>query len=222
MAFNSKTTPGADHAAAAAIKGLPWQIEVRPDGSSRVMGLHLGADTMAQVRARVGDGLQVALVAGLGEVGVLEALAEPFNAALISGRLVLAFDVSASTLRRWRDAATGSSPMEGGMRRFALRPQDLVEAERAALAGLSFVPVAQLTEADVRQRFGPPDSRRSLENGATSMWYPKLGVSATVAPGQRAVIQYVAPRDAARLGSAADSGSSGVANPPTVATPSGG
>ena len=167
------------------------------------MGLHLGTDKLAQVRARTGDGLQVALVARLGEVGVLEALAEPFNAGFVAGRLVLSFDVTAATLNRWRDNSTGSSPMEGGVRRFALRAADLAEAESAALTGLSFIPVARLNEADVRQRFGAPQSQRVLDGGATLLDYGSRGLTATVMPGQRALFQYVAPRDAARLGVAA-------------------
>jgi hypothetical protein len=195
-----QTAPSAQ---AAASQGLPWQVDVQADGTSRVMGLHLGADTLAQARARTGDGLQVALVARLGEVGVLEALAEPFNAGFVAGRLVLSFDVPAATLNRWRDGNTGSTPMEGGVRRFALNAADQAEAERAPLSGLSFVPVARLSEDDVRKRFGAPPSQRALDGGAALLSYPAQGLNATVIPGQRAVIQYVAPRDAGRLGGAA-------------------
>jgi hypothetical protein len=215
-----KAAPGAEAGAAAAGQGLPWQVVAHPDGTSRVMGLHLGSDTLAQARARTGDLLQVALVAPLGEVGTLEALAEPFDAGFISGRLVLSFHVPADTLRRWREGATGSSPMDGGVRRFALRSVDVAEAERAPLAGLSFVPVPRLTAADVRQRFGPPDSERTLDNGATLMSYTALGVAATVAQGQRAVIQYVAPRDAARLEKSAGRGGPGaVRGTPAASAP---
>ncbi len=195
--------PDAARAAAPAATGLPWQVEVLADGTSRVMGLPLGAATLAQVRELAGDRLQLALVAALGEVGQLEALVEPFDAGFISGRLVLAFDVPPATLRRWRDGAVGSSPMEGGLRRFSLRTADLSEADGVPLASLSFVPVARLSEADVRQRFGPPETERALAGGATQMSYPKLGVSAAVAAGQRGVIEYVAPREAARLSAAA-------------------
>ncbi len=194
-----QTPPSAQ---AAASQGLPWQVDVQADGTSRVMGLNLGVDKLAQVRARTGDGLQVALVARLGEVGVLEALAEPFNAGFVAGRLVLSFDVPATTLNRWRDGSTGSTPMEGGVRRFALRAADLAEADSAPLAGLSFIPVARLSEGDVRQRFGEPQTQRALDGGATLLGYNGRGLNATVVPGQRAVFQYVAPRDAARLGGA--------------------
>ena len=65
------------------VQGLPWQVQALPDGLAQVFGLVPGQDTLAQARARIGDGLQVALVARLGEVGVLEALADPFAAGFV-------------------------------------------------------------------------------------------------------------------------------------------
>jgi hypothetical protein len=183
---------------------LPWQVQVLANGSSRALGLHLGADTLGDARLRLGDGLQVAVVARLDEAGALEALAEPFAAGFVSGRLVLAFDAPPAALRRWRANASGSSPMDGGARRFALRAADLAEAASAPLVGLSLVPAVRLTEADVRQRFGPPAATQPLDGGALLLRYPALGVAVTVAPGQRGLIQYVAPRDGARLGWAVD------------------
>ncbi len=82
--------------------GLPWQVQVQPDGSSRVMGLQLGTDTLAQARARAGESWQLALVARAGEVGALEALSEPFHAGFVSAR-------PAPAMRRWKAACVASS-----------------------------------------------------------------------------------------------------------------
>ena len=175
--------------------GLPWQVTRLPEGRAQVFGLEPGRDTLAQVQARLGDALHVAVVARLGESGALEALADPFVAGFISGRLVLAFDVPASQLDAWRAGAASSEPMEGGVRRFKLRAADRQQATQARLVGLSFIPAVRLTEDDVRQRFGSPAETVSQPGGAQVMLYPELGLSITVAPGQRGVLQYVAPGD---------------------------
>ena len=200
-------------AVAPAGQSLPWQAQAQADGSLQVLGLRLGHDRLADAQARIGDGLQVALVARLGEVGRLEALADPFAAGFVSGRLVLAFDVPPATLARWRSRATGSAPMDGGVRRFALHAADRDEAQRAALVGLSFLPALQLTEADVRQRFGAPVAEVALgaaggagvagvwgaadaaQPGAKALLYPAIGLAVSVAPGRRCVLQYVAPAE---------------------------
>ena len=186
---------GAGPGLAAQAPGLPWQVQALPDGVSQVFGLLPGRDSLAQAQGRVGDGLQVALVARLGEVGSLEALADPFVAGFVSGRLVLAFDVPAEALARWRTQATHSEAMSDGVRRFTLRRADLDEARRAPLVGISFVPAVRLSEADVRQRFGPPTEQRAPGDGVAVLLYPALGLSASVGPASRGVLQYVAPRD---------------------------
>ena len=186
---------GGSGPAALAQQGLPWQVQALPDGLSQVFGLVPGRDSLAQAQARVGDGLQVALIARLGEVGTLEALADPFMAGFVSGRLVLAFDAPAEALARWRALAPHSQAMSDGVRRFALRPADLDEARRAPLVGISFVPALRLSEADLRQRFGPPAEQRALGGGAAVLLYPALGLSASVGPASHSVLQYVVPRD---------------------------
>lgn len=176
-------------------QGLPWQAQAQADGTLQVFGLVLGRDTLADAQARLGDGLSVALVARLGEVGALEALADPFSAGFVSGRLVLAFEVPPATLQRWRAGAPRSEPMDGGVRRFELLGADRDEARRAPLAGLSFVPAVRLSEQDLRQRFGEPALSVAQPGGTQVLLYPERGLAATVAAGSRGVLEYVAPRD---------------------------
>lgn len=181
-------------AAAAADGPEPWLLRVGPDGSSRLMGLHLGADTLDSVQQRLGDALQPALVARLGEPGALEALVDPFAAGFVTGRLVLAFDAPREARVAWHDAAPRSSPMEGGVRRFELT----AEARRAAgamrLVGVSFVPGVRLSADDIRQRFGEPAQR--VAAGAAEVWlYPDRGLSIALQPGARPVLQAVVPAE---------------------------
>ena len=180
---------------AAAGTGLPWQVSRLAGGRAQVFGLEPGRDSLAQVQERLGDALQVALVARLGEPGALEALDDPYMAGFVSGRLVLAFEVPAAQLLAWREGATSSEPMDGGVRRFKLRPEHQRQAAQARLVGLTFIPSVRLTEADVRQRFGAPAETLSQPAGAVALLDPEMGLSISVAPGQRGVLQYVAPRE---------------------------
>ena len=199
--------PGDEKAVApATASGLPWQAKASGDGTLAAFGLVLGRDTLADAQTLLGDNLMLALVARLGEVGVLEALVDPYAAGFVSGRLVLAFDVPAAELRRWRDNAPHSQVMSDGLRRFELRAADRDAARRMPLAGLSFVPAVRLSEADVRQRFGTPASTQAVDGGTQVLRYPAIGMAATVGPASRGVLQYVAPRDfEARLGASAAS-----------------
>ena len=66
------------------------------------------------------------------------------------------------------------------------------------LVGLSFLPTVRLSEADVRQRFGPPAEVLAQPGGSQALLYPAQGLVATVADGQRGVLQYVTPADFAQ------------------------
>jgi hypothetical protein len=185
---------------AAAAGGLPWHVTVLPNGHAQVFGLVPGRDTLAEALGRLGDSMQVALVSRLGEHGALEALVDPFAAGFVSGRLVLAFEAPDAQLDRWRAQALGSEVMEGGARRFNLRAADRDQAARSRLVGLSFIPAVRLSEADVRQRFGAPAEVLAQPGAVQVLLYPALGLSISVAEGQRGVLQYVAPVEfAARL-----------------------
>jgi hypothetical protein len=176
---------------------LPWRAQPLADGQLGVFGLVLGRDKLTQAQSRWGDTLQLALVAKLGEVGALEALVDPFSAGFVSGRLVLSFDVPAPTLQRWRENAVKSEPMEGGVRRFLLRSEDVADAASARISGLSFVPGVKLSEADVRQRFGAPAEALSQPGGARVLLYPALGLTVAVAEtgATRSVMEYVTPKE---------------------------
>ena len=191
------TGPGPD-ARALAPDDLPWQV--RPaGGGSQVFGLRLGAGTLADAQARFGDRLRVGLMQPQGEaVPALEGYVESLQAGFVTGRLVLAFERPAA----WRQAAlarsTRSEVGEGGRSRWhGLAPDDLPEARQAALVGLSFLPSAQLDEATLVQRFGPPAERLLGPAGEVQLLYPALGVAIALPPADaaraRAVIQYVAP-----------------------------
>jgi hypothetical protein len=177
----------------ASVSGLPWQVAATGDGRSQVFGLTLGDSRLVDVAQRFGDALQLALVARVDEVGTLEALVDPMSAGFVSGRLVVGFDVPEAALRRWRAGSLDSSVMAGGVRRFRLRGDHLAEASGMAVASLSFIPSVRLSEADVRERFGPPAESRALADQTLALLYPDRGLLALVQSGSRGLLQYVAP-----------------------------
>lgn len=190
---------GADAAASGAVPGsrggLPWQVRRLAGGGSEVMGLQPGRQRLAEVQALLGDGMQLALVARVGEVGALEALVDPFAAGFVSGRLVLAFDAPPGLLRRWREEGGPSEAMAGGLRRFALTAAQRTQAAALPLVGLTFVPGVALGADDIVARFGAADQRLALAQGGQLLLYPALGLAAAVQPGARPLLQYVAPAD---------------------------
>lgn len=173
----------------------PWRIDVGADGTSRVMGLQLGTDTLGSLHGRLGEALQPAIVARRGEAGALEALVDPFSAGFVAGRLVLAFDAPSDALARWRDGAAKSDVMNTGAHRYTLSADSAREAASVRLAGATFVPALSLSADDVTQRFGAPAAVQAGDEGLQTWLYPDRGLAIALQPGRKAVLQYVAPSD---------------------------
>ena len=136
------------------------------------------------------------------EVGRLEALVDPFPAGFVNGRLVLAFDVPAQTLARWRDSSHRSDAMEGGVRRFSrcmptIAPRAQCPHRRVELRAVCEAHRGR-HRATFRQTFRAARDGRRRPGAAV----PRAGIAAAVAASgtSRGVLQYVPPRDEADCG----------------------
>lgn len=201
--MKASTADAGASSAGAAATGLPWQIEVRPDGSSRVMGLTLSAgsdaSTLGDVRQRFGAEVQVAIIAAPGEAGSLEAFVDPAQAGFVSGKLVVTARLEPSMLQGMRERAVKSDFMESSTRKYTLAPDDLTQALKAPVASLSFIPQARLDAEAILARFGTP-ARRVPSNGHLEHFlYPEKGLDVILDSEGKELLQYVAPAHFERL-----------------------
>jgi hypothetical protein len=198
--------------------GLPWQIEVRADGSSRVMGLTLSAgpeaSTLADVRRLFGTEVQIAVIAAPGEDGSLEAFVDPAQLGFVSGKLVVTARVDVATLRGLRERAIKSDFMESATRKYMLAPADETLALAAPIFALSFIPQAKLDEAAILARFGQPARRIRSDGHLEHFLYPDRGLDIILDTEGKELMQYVAPADFSRLSAPLDAA---VPRPPSSA-----
>ncbi len=192
-----------DPAAQQVASVLPWQIEVLPNGASRVMGLTLGpagqASTLADARQRWGQDMEVAIIAAPGEAGMLEAFVDPAAAGFITGKVVLTADLPANVIQGMRERALKAEFMESTTRKYKLTPEDLAEAMKAPLIAMSFIPQANLDEATVLARFGQPAERVRSNGHLEHFLYPAHGLDLSLDTEGKELLQYVAPAQFDRL-----------------------
>ncbi len=191
--------------------GLPWQIDVRPDGSSQVMGLTLSngpdASTLADVRRLFGAEVPIAIVAAPGEAGSLEAFVDPAQIGFVNGKLVVTARLDAATLQGLRERALKSDFMESATRKYTLAPADEALALKAPIAALSFIPQARLDADAILARFGPP-ARRVQSNGHLEHFlYPDKGLDVILDTEGKELLQYVPPANFVRLSAPLEAGS---------------
>jgi hypothetical protein len=191
--------PNGEHPAAN-MQGLPWQIEVLPEGFSKVFGITLGGSTLGDARQQLGDDMELAIIVTSGkDSGGLEMYYSRYRAGVFSGKLVLAADLAPESLVQLKERAIKSRYMESGARKFILDPADLSIALQAPLATMTFIPAINIDESSAIKRFGPAAETIRSKNQVTHLLYPDKGLDLIINENGREVLQYVAPRDFERL-----------------------
>ncbi|MDR2839371.1 MAG: hypothetical protein LBV49_12520 [Azonexus sp.] len=180
-------------------RNLPWQITVDGQGGSTVFGLQPGRSTLADLKAVFGNQPEVAIIARPDELGAVEAYYSEVTLGFVQARLVAALDVDPATVEAMRERALKAKHMESTTRKITLHPDDLAQLEKAAVKSLAVIPAANLDEAAIVQRFGPPAERLPVGEKQVHLFYPQLGLDVTVNAEGKEALQYVAPRDFALL-----------------------
>jgi len=181
------------------LEGLPWQIEVLPNGETRVFGLTPARSTLDDARGRFGMDMEIAVIAAPGEPGSLEAYSSSVTTGMIMGRMILVADVDRETVTRLRQRAIKSVHMDSSTRKYILHPDDLAFAWRTPIAGITFIPAVSLDEQTVLRRFGAPTERIRVDERVEHFLYPEKGLDLALDSKGKEVLQYVAPRQFARL-----------------------
>lgn len=179
--------------------GLPWQIEKLADGTTRVFGLTLGRSTLEEAKALLGADLKVALMVAPGETGSLEAYYDNVSAGGVAGKMVLTLASTAKQRESMLQRARKVERMQGTTRQIELAEADLASAATATIDAIAFIPAANLDEQIVLQRFGPPAERIRSDEHREHFLYPDRGLEVQLDAKGKEVLQYVAPRDFARL-----------------------
>lgn len=177
------------------LTGLPWQIEVMPDGSTRVFDLHLGVSRLSDALDILGHDVELAIVAGSDEAGDLEMYYGNYRAGLLSGKLILQTSSSEENIQRWREQAIKSEYMSSGQAvKYLPSPDDLPLVLAETITSITFIPSVNLDAAIIQARFGEPEQRIQRE-GVTHWLYPEIGLDIAVFEEAKEVMQYVLPQD---------------------------
>ncbi|MDP1651378.1 MAG: hypothetical protein Q8L56_01505 [Rhodocyclaceae bacterium] len=184
---------------AESIAGAPWQIEILPDGTTRVFGLIPGRSTLDDARRQFGPDTQIALILAPGETGSVEAFYDKVSAGSVTGKMILTLETTVAQRERMLKRARKAEYMESSTRRVELGEDDLLEAGKASIAAIGFIPSANLDPQIVLQRFGTPAERLRSSEQTEHFLYPDKGLDLRLDTKGRELLQYVAPREFPRL-----------------------
>ncbi len=179
---------------------LPWQIELLPDGGSRVFGITLGRTTLGEMERQLGEEAEVSLFATDDGERVVEAYFNDVTLDGLKARMVAVLDFPPEVLEQLFDRGARIASLARGERKVTLSDPDLALARRTPVVAITYLPRIDLEEPLLLRRFGEPDRRIAEPGGEVVHWlYPERGLDLAVSREAKEVLQYVAPRDFSRL-----------------------
>jgi hypothetical protein len=175
------------------LSGLPWQIEILPDGSTEVFGLHIGSSRLSDAIEILGGDMDLAIIAAADEPGNLEMYYGHYKAGLLSGKLILQTHASEQDIKRWSVNSPKFDYMASGLaKKHILLDDDLPQVLDQVITSLTFIPAVNLDEEVLLARFGEPETRIKLP-GVTHYLYPNKGLDIALHENSKEVLQYVLP-----------------------------
>ncbi len=173
----------------------PWQGKVTAAGTLHVFGLHLPGSTLADVQARWGDQLQVALMLSREAPPALEASVESARPGGVQGRLIFTAAATPGALQRWQEQAPKTQHVSPQTRKALLASADLPEALSSPITSIAFIPNAQLDSTSLQQRFGAPQQIIDAGQPQEHWLYPQRGLAVALDSRGRELLQFVAPAE---------------------------
>lgn len=191
--------PREKHGSSEVVMDLPWQIEVLPDGYSRVFGLTVGASTLNDARGRFGGAGELAIVAAPGETGSVELYFEDVTLGVVTGKLIVAAEADNEVIEAMKRRAVKTEHMQSTTRKSTLAESDIPAAHALIMRNIAFVPSISLDEEIVIHRFGQPAERIRTSETTEHFLYPERGLDIALDRKGKELLQYVAPRNFAGL-----------------------
>ena len=175
--------------------GLPWQIE-QHKGSTRVFGLTLGHSTLSDAeRLFLGDS-EISLFQSQQGVHTLEAYFDKVELGGLTAKMILNIDIPEEELLMMFQRGVRISKVGSGSNKVSIATEDLHQARKAAIRGITYLPAVNLDAKQLESRFGIPEQRiMELDSTAEHWLYPTLGLDVTLNKEEKEVLQYVNPAD---------------------------
>ncbi|MEE9422076.1 MAG: hypothetical protein V3V50_02865 [Gammaproteobacteria bacterium] len=181
------------------VTGLPWQIEILPDGFTRVFGVVPGKSSLQEVVTILGDDYELAIVENKDNTS-LEMYFGHYRAGLMTAKMVLASGVSDSVFLKWKQRAVKSEYMKSGVaRKYSLAAEDIPAAMQSVIQTITFIPTVNLDEEIILKRFGETAEVVEKKPEFTHYLFAEKGLAIAISNDKKDILQYVVPEKFSKL-----------------------
>ena len=174
-------------------RGFPWQIEILPDGSAKVMQINLGKTTLGEAAKKFNQSPEFTMFAKDGELPVIEAYFNTLRISSLNAKMVLGFNLSEIELTGIYNRGVRISTMGSGTRKVTIHDDDIAYLRKVAISSMTYIPSTNLDADIILKRFGKPAQRIKEADGVEHWLYPQKGLDLVLNRDAKEVLQYVPP-----------------------------
>jgi hypothetical protein len=187
--FNEKTGNGKR-----IVQTYPWQVNILPDGRSRVFGVILGETLLKEVDVILNNTPKMALFEANKKLS-LEAYYKNVSLGGLIGSFIFTLNVPDKQLNKIKQEGSKKKRIENNGVRYDLDKPASDESKTLIVKNLIYIPTVQLDEKTIIQRFGQPAFKIKLKTKEIG-WhylYPEKGLDLIYKEDGKEVLQYVSP-----------------------------
>ncbi len=178
---------------------LPWHIEHPSPDSVRIFDLTLGQATTNDAEQRFKELAKPSLFKSPDGKLVAEMFFAQVNMAGLKSRIVLNIAAPEAELLAMYERGLRMTATESG-KQITLTPDDITRLRTMPISSLTYLPSVRVDEEIFSKRFGQPAQRvKEKKSGAVHWLYPQHGLDIALGGEEKAVLQYVPPKDFDRL-----------------------
>ncbi|VAX25789.1 hypothetical protein MNBD_NITROSPINAE04-2672 [hydrothermal vent metagenome] len=172
----------------------PWQVTEPGGGETEVFGIVLNRTTARQAMLLLGREPEIVLYEHNGHFS-LEAYFGKIGGEGITGKLIAVLAAPAGWSERSAEHAIKTERVIEGGTKGILRSDAYRMALVFPVISLTYIPSIRLDRAIVENRFGPPETIKTSDDGRSHFGYESRGVIISLDPSGKSIISYMPLKD---------------------------
>lgn len=177
------------------VKNLPWDIEITPEGNTRVFDIDVGSTTVAEVAELWRVHPEIALFRDPNGSHRLESYLGKIKLGPFEARIIFNLKANEEQLAEFAANSSASDTTPTGSYKLRLSGDDFEKALQMTIAELSYSPAVDTRPRSLKHLFGEPVSEMEINDQSRYWLYPEKGIVMLINDEDKEVFHYFPPRD---------------------------